>query len=175
MSKSPRTVGKLTNGKYSCFVTNNKLSEPKEDMENQILTDTRTLHQKRPNIGQAGKSTEFLHPWTFECKSGNKNATPGEIPDLTENRVSIMKLNFLKSKLIFWKNNSKRRPYNKHFIGTTFHATTSKPLYTSNPERSTKNCASNSDKSTKIAHHDSYRYSLKKQVKHLNWRTNARL
>ena len=76
-----------------------------------------------------------------------------------------MKLKFLKSKLIFWKNNSKRRPYNKHFTGTTFHATTSKPLYTTNPDKSTKNCACNSDKSTKIAHHDSYRYPPQKTGK----------
>ena len=32
----------------------------------------------------------------------------------------------------------KQKPYNKHFIEVTFHVTTSKPLNTGNPGKSTK-------------------------------------
>ena len=42
MSKSNRITNKLANGKNSYFVTNNESSEPKEDIENQLLTDYET-------------------------------------------------------------------------------------------------------------------------------------
>ena len=42
MSKNNRITYKLTNGKNSYFVTNNESSEPKEDIENQLLTDYET-------------------------------------------------------------------------------------------------------------------------------------
>ena len=46
MSKNNRITYKLTNGKNSYFVTNNQSSEPKEDIEKQLLIDYKRLHQK---------------------------------------------------------------------------------------------------------------------------------
>ena len=42
MSKNNRITYKLTNGKNSYFVTNNESSEPKEDIEKQLLIDYET-------------------------------------------------------------------------------------------------------------------------------------
>ena len=39
MSNNNRITNKLTNGKNSYFVTNNESSDPKEDIEKQLLTD----------------------------------------------------------------------------------------------------------------------------------------
>ena len=39
MSNNNRITNKLTNGKNSYFITNNDSSEPKEDIEKQLLTD----------------------------------------------------------------------------------------------------------------------------------------
>ena len=47
MSNNNRIRNKLTNGKNSYFVTNNKLSEPNEDIEKQQLTDNETPPLKK--------------------------------------------------------------------------------------------------------------------------------
>ena len=57
---------KLTSWKDSYFKTNNETSEPKEDIEKQLLTDIETPPpKKRSNcryIGSVGKPTKVLHP-----------------------------------------------------------------------------------------------------------------
>ena len=47
MSNNNRITNKLTNGKNSYFVTNNESSEPKEDIEKQLLTDIETSPTKK--------------------------------------------------------------------------------------------------------------------------------
>ena len=64
MSKNPRTASKLTNEKNSCFVTNNELSEPKEDMENQVLINTRTPTPKK---------TQYRTSWKIYRISSSMN------------------------------------------------------------------------------------------------------
>ena len=57
MSKNNRITNKLTNGKKSYFVTNNESSEPKEDIEKQLLIDYETpppKTKKRPNCKYIG-------------------------------------------------------------------------------------------------------------------------
>ena len=55
MSNNNRITNKLTNRKNSYFVTNNESSEPKEDIEKQLLTDIETpLPKKRPNCRYIG-------------------------------------------------------------------------------------------------------------------------
>ena len=49
MSNNNRITNKLTNGKNSYFVTNNESSEPKQDIEKQLLTDVETPPPKNKN------------------------------------------------------------------------------------------------------------------------------
>ena len=55
-----RITNKLTNGKNSYFVTNNDSSEPKEDIENQILTDIETPPPKKDPIADISDKLENL-------------------------------------------------------------------------------------------------------------------
>ena len=50
MSNNNRVINKLTNGKNYYFVTNNESSEPKEDIENQLLTGIETPPPKKDQL-----------------------------------------------------------------------------------------------------------------------------
>ena len=50
MSNNNRITNKLTNGKNSYFVTKNESSEPKEDVEKQLLTDIETPPPKKTQL-----------------------------------------------------------------------------------------------------------------------------
>ena len=50
MSNENHNTNKLINGNNSCFVTNNESSEPKEDIEKQILTDIEMPRPKKDTI-----------------------------------------------------------------------------------------------------------------------------
>ena len=64
MSKNNRITNKLINGKNSYFVTNNESSEPKEDIEKQLLTDIETLPSKIDPVADISDKLEnqLLHP-----------------------------------------------------------------------------------------------------------------
>ena len=50
MSNNNRITNKLTNGKNSYFVTNNESSEPREDVEKQLLTDIEMPPPKKTQL-----------------------------------------------------------------------------------------------------------------------------
>ena len=60
MSNSNRITNKLTNGKNSYFETNNELSEPKEDIEKQLLTDIETPPPKKGPLADISDKLENL-------------------------------------------------------------------------------------------------------------------
>ena len=93
MSNNNRITNKLTNGKNSYFVTNNESSEPKEDIEKQLLTDIETPSPKEDPIADISDKLEnlqnfFIHELS-DVRVEIKNVTCSKIPDLTENKLSI--------------------------------------------------------------------------------------
>ena len=50
MSKNNRVTNKLTNEKNSYFVTNNESTEPKEDVERQLITDVELPPPKKTQL-----------------------------------------------------------------------------------------------------------------------------
>ena len=66
MSNNNRITNKLTNGKNSYFVANNESSEPKEDVEKQLLTNIETPPPKKDPIADISDKLEnpenfFIH------------------------------------------------------------------------------------------------------------------
>ena len=50
-----------------------------------------------------------------------KDVTRSKIPDLTENKLSNNSIDILEKQINFFERRMpKQKPYNKHFIGTTF-------------------------------------------------------
>ena len=106
MSKNNRITNKLTNGKISYFVTNNKSIEPKDDIEKQLLTNAETPPPKKTQIAGISDKLEnlqnfFIHE-ILGVRAGTKNVALSKIPDLTENKLSNnigrleKQINFLK-------------------------------------------------------------------------------
>ena len=87
MSNNNRITNKLTNGKNSYFVTNNESSEPKEDIEKQLLTDIETPPPKKDPIADISDKLENLQNFFIHELSGVrteiKNVTCSKIPNLT--------------------------------------------------------------------------------------------
>ena len=85
MSKNNRITNKLINGKNSYFVTNNESSEPKEDIEKQLLTDIETLPSKKDPVADISDKLEnqqnfFIHELS-DVRAEIKNVTRSKIPD----------------------------------------------------------------------------------------------
>ena len=74
------------------FVTNPESSEPKEDIEKQLLNDTETPPPKKDPIANISNKFEslqnfFIHEF-LDVRAEIKNVTCSKIPDLTENKPS---------------------------------------------------------------------------------------
>ena len=76
MSNNNRITNKLSNGKNSNFVTNNESSEPKNDVEKQLLTDIETPQPKKDPIADISDRLENLQNFLIhelsDVKIGNK-------------------------------------------------------------------------------------------------------
>ena len=105
-SNNNHITNTLNNEKNSYFETNIESYEPKQNTENQILTDTETPTPKKVQlqiyrISWKNKQNLFILKLSG-VRAEIKNVTFSEIPDLTENRVSIetdlfeKQINFLK-------------------------------------------------------------------------------
>ena len=141
MSNNNRITNKITNGKNSYFVTNNESSEPKEDIEKQLLTDVETPPPKKDPIADISDKLEnlknfFIHELS-DVRAEIKSVTCSKIPDLTENKLSNnidleKQISFLKEEC-----------QNKNLIinillEKIFHTNTSKSINTDNPDKPTK-------------------------------------
>ena len=128
--------------KNSSFVTSNESSEPKEDVEKQLLTDTETPPPKKDPIADISDKLEnlqnfFIHELS-DVRAEIKNVTCSKIPDLTENKLSN-NIDLLEKQISFLKEECQ----NKNLIinillEQLFHTNSSKLLNTDSPEKSTK-------------------------------------
>ena len=160
MSNNNRITNKLTYGKNSYFVTNKESSEPKEDIEKQLLTDIEMPPPKKDPIADISDKLEnlqnfFIHELS-DVRAEIKSVTCSKIPDLTENKLGN-NIDLLEKRISFLKEECQ----NKNLIinillEQLFHTNTSKSINTDNP-----------DKSTKTVPDDCYEYP-KKRLKHLN-------
>ena len=142
MSKNNHITNKLTNGKNSYFVTNNESSEPKEDVEKQLLTDIETSPPKKYPIADISYKLENLQNFFIyepsDVRAEIKSVTCSKIPDLTENKLSN-NIDLLKKQISFLKEECQ----NKNLIinillEQVFHTNTSKSINTDNPNKSTE-------------------------------------
>ena len=92
MSNNNHITNKLTDAKNSYFVTDNESSEPKEDTEKQLLTDTETPPPKKYPIADILDKLENLQNFfsheLSDVTAKIKDVTRIKIPDLTENKLS---------------------------------------------------------------------------------------
>ena len=90
----------------------------------------------------------------FRTQEWKKNVTRSKIPDLTENKLSN-NINLLEKQIDFLKEECQNKNLMINILlEQLFHITTSKPLNTGNP-----------DKSTKTVPDDCYEYPKKKPTK----------
>ena len=154
MSNNNRITNKLTNGKNSYFVANNESSEPKGDVEKQLLTNIETPPPKKDPIADISDKLEnlqnfFIHELS-DVRAEIKSVTCSKIPDLTENKLSN-NIDLLEKQISFLKEECQ----NKNLIinillQQLFHTNTSKSINTDNL-----------DKSTKTVPDDCYEYPIK--------------
>ena len=142
MSNNNRITNKLTSGKNSYFVTNNESSEPKEDIEKQLLTDTETPPPKKDPIADISDKLEnlqnfFIHELS-DVKAEMKSVTCSKIPDLTENKLNN-NTDLLEKKISFLKEECQNKNLTINILlEQLFHTNTSKSINTDNPDKYTK-------------------------------------
>ena len=142
MSNNNRITNKLNHGKNSYFVANNESSEPKEDVEKQLLTNTETPPPKKDPIADISDKLENLQNFFIyelsDVRAEIKSVTCSKIPDLTENKLSN-NIDLLEKQISFLKEECQ----NKNLIinillEQLFHTDTSKSINTDNLDKSTK-------------------------------------
>ena len=139
ISNNNRITNKLTNGKNSYFVTNNESSEPKEDVEKQLLTDIEMPPPKKDPIADISDKLENLQNFFIhELSDVRAEIKSPKIPDLTGNKLSN-NIDLLEKQISFLKEECQ----NKNLIinillEQLFHTNTSKSINTDNPDKSTK-------------------------------------
>ena len=138
MSNKSRITNKLTNGKNSYFVTNNESSEPKEDVEKQLLTNIETPPPKKDPVADISDKLEnlqnfFIHELS-DVRAEIKSVTCSKIPDLTENKLSN-NIDLLEKQISFLKEECQNKNV---LLEQLFHTNTSKSINTDNLDKSTK-------------------------------------
>ena len=142
MLNNNRITNKLTNGKNSYFVTNNESSEPKEDIEKQLLTDIETPPPKKDAIADISDKLEnlqnfFIHELS-DVRAEIKSVTCSKIPNLTENKQSN-NTDLLEKQINFLKEECQDKNLIINILlEQLFDTNTSKSINTDNPDKSTK-------------------------------------
>ena len=138
MSNNSRITNKLTNGKNSYFVTSNESSEPKEDVEKQLLTNIETPPPKKDPIAdisdKLGNLQNFFIHELSDVRAEIKSVTCSKIPDLTENKLSN-NIDLLEKQISFLKEECQNKNI---LLEQLFHTNTSKSINTDNLDKSTK-------------------------------------
>ena len=143
MSYNNSITNKLTNGKYSYFVTtNNESSEPKEDIEKQLLTDIETPPPKKDPIADILDKLEnlqnfFIHELS-EVRAEIKNVMYSKIPDLTKNKLS-KNIDLLEKQISFLKEEYQNKTLIINILlEQLFRTNTSNSINIDSPDKSTK-------------------------------------
>ena len=142
ISNNNHITNKLTNGKNSYFVTNNESSEPKDDVEKQLLTDIETPPPKKDPIADISDKLEnlqnfFIHELS-DVREEIKSVTCSKIPDLTKNKLSN-NIDLLEKQFNFLKVECQNKSLIINILlEQLFHTNTSKSINTDNPDKSTK-------------------------------------